>query len=334
MVDRPMVIELDGEDTSSPADAPPINDADMDAVPAGQAMQTLASFATRRNSRLTAWFWRLLVAVIVFLVGVAAWDFATSMLARSPVVATAGIALLAIFLVVCCAIALRELAALARLRRIDRLQAEASEARSSDDTERTKAFARKLAAFYRGRSELNWGVDRLNETLDDCFDADTVLSTIEDRLLSHLDTAAQREVETAARQVATVTALVPLALADVIAALTANLRMIRRIAFIYGGRSGTLGSWRLTRAVISHLVATGAVAVGDDLLGSVGGGHILGKISRRFGEGLVNGALTARVGVAAMDVCRPMEFTPERRPRVSSIIGRALSGLFDKETAR
>ena len=35
--------------------------------------------------------------------------------------------------------------------------------------------------------------------------------------------------------------------ADLFAALTANLRMIRRIAEVYGGRSGALGSWRLTR---------------------------------------------------------------------------------------
>ena len=151
-------------------------------------------------------------------------------------------------------------------------------------------------------------------------------------MLTPLDAMAEREVETAARQVATVTALVPLAFADVIAALTANIRMIRQIAQVYGGRSGTLGSWRLTRAVIAHLVATGAVAVGDDLMGSLGGGHILGKISRRFGEGLVNGALTARVGVAAMEVCRPLPFSEGKRPKVSRLVGRALTGLFEKET--
>jgi len=49
-------------------------------------------------------------------------------------------------------------------------------------------------------------------------------------------------------------------MADVFTALTANLRMIRRIAEIYGGRSGAFGSWRLTRTVLTHLVATGAVA--------------------------------------------------------------------------
>jgi len=116
----------------------------------------------------------------------------------------------------------------------------------------------------------------------------------------------------------------------VVAALTSNLRMIRRIAEIYGGRSGTLGSWRLARAVMTHLVATGAVAVGDDLIGSVAGGGVLSKISRRFGEGVVNGALTARVGVAAMEVCRPLPFTRGKRPSVTGLVKRALTGLFGR----
>jgi len=125
-----------------------------------------------------------------------------------------------------------------------------------------------------------------------------------------------------------VTAIVPLALADLITALTANLRMIRRIAELYGGRSGTLGNWRLTRAVMTHLVATGAVAVGDDLIGSIAGGGVLAKVSRRFGEGMINGALTARVGVAAIEVCRPLPFVAEPKPSVTKIVKGALTGLF------
>ena len=148
------------------------------------------------------------------------------------------------------------------------------------------------------------------------------------QLLSSLDRAAEREVAAAARQVATVTALVPLALADVVAALTSNLRMIRRVAEIYGGRGGVLGSWRLTRAVMTHLVATGAVAVGDDMLEPILGGSIIGKISRRFGEGLVNGALTARVGVAAIEVCRPLTFSEGQRPKARHLVKQALGGLF------
>ena len=82
---------------------------------------------------------------------------------------------------------------------------------------------------------------------------------------------------------------------------------------------------------MTHLVATGAVAVGDDLIGSVAGGGVLAKVSRRFGEGVVNGALTARVGVAAIEVCRPLPFTTRSRPSVSAIVGRALTGLFGQK---
>ena len=129
---------------------------------------------------------------------------------------------------------------------------------------------------------------------------------------------------------AAVTAIVPLALADVAAALFTNIRMVRRIAEIYGGRSGALGSWRLLKAVMTHLVATGAVAVGDDLIHSVAGGGLLSKLSRRFGEGVINGALTARVGIAAMEVCRPLPFAALPRPKVSNLISRGLQGLFGR----
>ncbi|KKK93828.1 hypothetical protein LCGC14_2688970, partial [marine sediment metagenome] len=182
------------------------------------------------------------------------------------------------------------------------------------------------------REDTRWGRDRLAELRGDQMDAQALLGLAEAELLGPLDIAASREVEAAARQVATVTALVPLALADVAAALTSNLRMIRRVAEIYGGRSGFFGSWRLTRVVLSHLVATGAVAVGDDMLEPILGGTVLAKLSRRFGEGLVNGALTARVGVAAMEVCRPMPFSDGRKPKIRGIIKRALSGLFSRGT--
>ncbi|MDJ0640230.1 MAG: TIGR01620 family protein [Paracoccaceae bacterium] len=326
----PIIIDLDDDVPGpSPAEAAPV--ADPVQAPTGQAMQTVATLASRPRSPLLAWFWRLLLAVVLFFAGVALWDFVAGLVARNVVLGWIAVTLLALFAVTCLALILREAAALVRLRRMDRFQTRASAVRDGQDLSEAKAFASELNWFYRDRDDLSWGRARLTETMENCFDPETVLSAVEDQLLAPLDAAAVREVEAAARQVATVTALVPLALADVIAALTANLRMIRRIAEVYGGRAGTLGSWRLTRAVITHLVATGAVAVGDDLLGSIGGGTLLSKISRRFGEGLVNGALTARVGIAAMEVCRPVAFSKVHRPSVTGVIRRALTGLFDKE---
>jgi putative membrane protein len=92
-------------------------------------------------------------------------------------------------------------------------------------------------------------------------------------------------VAQAARQVALVTAVVPLPLADVLAALAANLRMIRRVAEIYGGRSGVVESWRLVRTVMTHLVATGAVRWATTCSTGLRGAPVLARLSRRFGEG-------------------------------------------------
>ena len=327
MTKGPVLIELeDSAPPPSPDKAPPVPDPTP--LPHGHAMQTVASMAAQRPSRLARWFWSALLAVLGIVVSVAAWDFVTGLLARSPLLGWLVTGLLAVLGLVMLLIALRELAAFSRLKRIDTLQADAEIALSEQDLGKARQLVDSLNGFYRTREETRWGRDRLAEYSGDQFDASSLLGLAEVELLEPLDTAARKEVEAAARQVATVTAIVPLALADVVAALTSNIRMIRRIAEIYGGRSGTLGSWRLTRAVMTHLVATGAVAIGDDLIGSVAGGSVLSKLSRRFGEGIVNGALTARVGVAAMEVCRPLPFHRSKRPSVTGIVKRALTGLF------
>lgn len=328
----PILIELDDEAPRvSPSEAPPILDAEIEA-PSGQAMQTMAALATRRPSALTRWFWRLLAGVVVFFSSVAAWDFVVRMIERNQILGYGAVALLGLFLVVAFAVLVREWAALARLARIDSLHRQVSSVLAENDLTGAQAVVDRLEKLYAARPELSWARERMDSHRSDAVDADALLDTVERDLMASLDAAARREVETASRQVATVTALVPLAFADVISALTANLRMIRRIAEIYGGRSGALGGWRLTRSVMTHLVATGAVAVGDDLIGSVAGGGVLSRVSRRFGEGVINGALTARVGLAAMEVCRPLPFRALPRPSVTQIVRRAMTGLFTTRT--
>ncbi|WP_281973821.1 YcjF family protein [Ruegeria faecimaris] len=328
MAKGPVLIDLDPEEpVADVALAPPVPDA---GEPQGKAMQAAARLAARKPSALSRWFWGLAAAVIGAVVSVAAWDFVTALLLRAPVLGWVVTGLIGALLLVALIIALRELAAIGRLSRVDGIRRAGDTALAEADLTQARAVTNRLLAFYNGREDVRWGRDRLAERIAEPFDASDLLALAEDELLAPLDAAASREVEAAARQVATVTALVPLALADVATALAASLRMIRRIAEIYGGRAGFLGSWRLTRAVFVHLVATGAVAMGDDLLEPVLGGSVLSKLSRRFGEGLVNGALSARVGVAAMEVCRPLPFSDRHKPSTRSMIKRALAGLFLK----
>lgn len=323
-----VLLELEDDAPATPADAPPPPEADAGRGADGRAMRTVATLAARPRSGLARLFWGSLGALLLFALSVAAYDFAAGLMAERPWLGWTAAALVGLFVLACLLIAARELAALARLRRIDDLHAAAA---AATDLGAARALTDRLLRFYAGRPDTAWGREALAEGAGDVFDAEGQIALAERTLLAPLDAAAAREVEAAARQVAAVTALVPVAFADVAAAASANLRMIRRVAEIYGGRGGALGSWRLARSVMTHLVATGAVAAGDDLLHSVAGGTVLARLSRRFGEGVVNGALTARVGVAAMEVCRPLPFVHARPPRVTAILTRSVTGLFPEK---
>lgn len=323
----PVLIEVD-EPVLSPADAPPVPEPDL---PEGQAAAFVALMRPSGLWRFAAW---AMGGFVSFVMAVAIWDFVAGLLVRNTVLGGVALGLTALVLLALLALSVGEFSAFWRLARLDHLREEVAGARQGADLPRARAALSRVERLYDGRAEQRWFLARLRERQAEVMDADALLDLGETELMAALDQAARRQVEAATRRVATVTALVPLALADLITALFANMAMIRAIATIYGGRSGTFGSLKLLRRVFAHLMATGALAVGDDLIGSVAGGGLLGKVSRRFGEGVVNGALTARVGVAAMEVCRPMPFAALPRPTVTKLVTRSLGGLFDRDTAR
>lgn len=323
----PMLLEYDTDDAADPGAAPPV----PDSMPQARSLNTLARLADRKRSpfaRFALWVFGSLFALVL---SVSAWNFVTGLFAANSILGWIAFGLFALALLVLLILALREVSAFARMAKLDRLRDRAIDARSRADLTEARAVVAALTGLYAGRADVAWGAARLAERLPEVFDADALLSLAEAELLTGLDRAALAEVEAAARQVATVTAFVPMALADVATALYSNLKLIRRLSQIYGGRSGSFGSLRLMRRVVSALLGAGAIALADDLIGSVASGGILAKLSRRFGEGVVNGALTARVGLAAMELSRPLPFVALPKPGTSATTTRALAGLFGRE---
>lgn len=323
---RPLLIEIEDGPAADPGLEAPV----PETLPQGRAMQAAAQITTRRMSPLSRAALWVFTTLTGFILSVAAWDFVTALLTRDSLLGWAAMVLVGAAILILLLLALREAAAFARIARIDRLRQRATAARATADLPAARATLSALQLLYAKRPETAWGLSRLAEQEPQIFDADGLLDLTERELMAPLDKAALAEIESAARQVATVTALVPMALADVATALFANLRMIRRLSQIYGGRSSTLGNLSLLRRVFTALLGAGAIALADDLIGSFASGGLLAKLSRRFGEGVVNGALTARVGLAAMEACRPLPFAALEKPGTTATISRALAGFLNR----
>jgi putative membrane protein len=225
----------------------------------------------------------------------------------------------------------REAAALMRLRRINQIHARAVIAADADEREAALTVISEVERLYRRRPDTARGRAALAGHRKEIIDGRDMIGLAERELLIPFDATARRMVMNSAQRVALVTAISPRALIDLLFVGAEILRLIRRIATLYGGRPGTLGFLRLAKATIAHLAVTGGVAAGDSLIQQILGHGIAARLSARLGEGVVNGLLTARVGIAAIEVCRPLPFIHGSPPRLADVMA-ALRPLAQEKT--
>ncbi|RYE59704.1 MAG: TIGR01620 family protein, partial [Rhizobiaceae bacterium] len=170
------------------------------------------------------------------------------------------------------------------------------------------------------RAETARGRAALDATKDDIIDGPQLIDLAERELLSPLDRQARVLILGASKRVSVVTAVSPRAVVDLVYVLFEVTRLIRAMADLYGGRPGTLGLLKLMRDVMAHLAVTGSIAVGDGIAQQVLGHGLASRLSSKLGEGVINGLLTARIGIAAMDLCRPLPFRAVKRPGIGDFM--------------
>lgn len=252
------------------------------------------------------------VATLVMLwAGASITQMVEDFFTRSPMLGWAAFAVAGIAGVAALAIIIREIWGLARLNKIEGLQELAARAINLDEQKASRALEDGLRSIYGNRSDLAWPMKEFAAMSGDIIDPRDRVLMADRMIMEPLDEAAHRIIARRARRVTLLTTVTPAAALDILFVATQNLGLLREIAALYGGRPSTLSTFRLARMVITHLAVTGGLALSDSLIQHIVGKGLLGRLSARFGEGAVNGILTSRIGLAAMDVCRPI---PARAP--------------------
>ncbi|WP_337880400.1 TIGR01620 family protein [Rheinheimera sp.] len=150
-----------------------------------------------------------------------------------------------------------------------------------------------------------------------------VLQLFELSVLNPLDKQVQQQIHQAAADTSLAVTLSPFVLADLLLVLWRSSRMLREIAQSYGASIGQLRSLLLLKRLFASLVWAGGSELALDLSSEVVGTELTSRLSARAGQGLIAGLLTARLGLAAQQLLRPVPL-PEQQKLSLRQLGKAL----------
>ncbi|ARN82246.1 YcjF family protein [Methylocystis bryophila] len=296
-------------------DFPADPDAEEAATEKAQAKGLLGKWAFS----IPGLFWSALTGLVSLTLTLWVTELVEGLFARSALLGTLGLALAATLVIAALILLTREIRAMLRQNRIAQLHLGLAAARGDNDAKAARARITELCDLYVSRPDTAQARARLKSLSEEIIDGKDLIDFAERTLIAPLDALARREIAAAAKRVSLVVTISPRAILDVIFVAAQAIALMRRIAEIYGGRPGLLGFFKLARSVAAHLAITGGLAIGDSLLQQLVGHGLAAKLSARLGEGVLNGLLTARVGLSAMAVCRPTPFCAEKAPGVKDV---------------
>lgn len=295
-----------------------------DAVAERVDMLIGASTAAARRPGWATLFWSALSGFVLLGLGVAVETFIADLFGRTYWLGALGVGLAAVAGLALLVLIVREVLGLVKLARVETLRTRALAVIDSDDRIGGQRLVDDLLSLTASIPQLARGRARLSEHRSDIIDGRDRVRLAEQELMAPLDAEARRLIVAAGKRVSVVTAISPRAAVDMLFVLFNAVSLIRRLATLYGARPGPLGVLKLLRQVVSHLAVTGGVAVTDSLVQQLIGHGLAARLSARLGEGMINGLLTARLGLLALDEVRPLPFYKLPQPRLQDLAGTLL----------
>jgi len=273
-----------------------------------------------------SWLWGAISALFVTVIAIEAVDFFITGFEQSPIITSLYAILLTALTVVAGNALLRELTGLRQFKSRQKMKQQATELLlidaeqlSEQSNQRGKDFCDNISdtlpcdlVFDSPKEQQVW-----QEALTAGHSSNELVQLYSRVVLSKVDEKALNEVAKFSTEAVVLVALSPVALIDMLIMLSRNLRMINKIAGLYGLKLGYWSRIKLIKQVFVNMAYAGASELVADFGSDMLGAELLGKLSARFAQGLGAGMLTARLGAKTMELCRPIPF--EEKPKLNHV---------------
>jgi putative membrane protein len=282
------------------------------------------------------WLLRIALTLFVGVIGIEIVNFFMTGFVNSPIMTGVYAVILSCLMVLASSSIFSEWSTLRQFKRREKLKQQACELLSRtnlsyDLTKKQDVNTLDVKAFCQKVSE-NLPCDLVSEqkkaweaSVNGQYSDAELLQLYSRLVLTKVDEKAMSEIAKFSTEAVVLVSLSPVALIDMLIILWRNLRMINKVALLYGIQLGYWSRIKLIRQVFINMVYAGASELIADFGTDMIGADLLGKLSGRLAQGLGAGMLTARLGVKTMQLCRPIPF--EDKPTLSHVRKEMLSTI-------
>lgn len=199
----------------------------------------------------------------------------------------------------------------------------------SNDGEQAVKFCENIVNELKNLPSVAQSEKRWKSQLNEAYNAKEVLYLFSENVLKPIDKDVKRMISKNAAENAIIVSVSPLAIVDVLLMAARNIALVNKITRAYGMELGYISRLKLFRMVLTNMVFAGATEIATDMGMDFFSQNLTAKLSLRVAQGIGVGLLTARLGIKAMEFCRPIAFQANERPKISAIRQELLTLMKD-----
>ncbi|MCL5042358.1 MAG: TIGR01620 family protein [Gammaproteobacteria bacterium] len=190
-----------------------------------------------------------------------------------------------------------------RLSRLQQLREHMDQAVRSGQSRMPAFWLADLRQLYQGTS-LQAPLEQALDGLDAAHSASEIQDRLNQLFYAPLDQQARQLIRREASGTGVLVATSPWVAVDLLLVIWRNVRLVQRLALLYGLPAGQLNRWRLLRQVLRNIALAGSSELAIGALSESLLAGMLEKLAARVGQGIGVGLYSARLGHFTLDLCR------------------------------